>query len=174
MHILLIVLGIIAVLAVVVAMRPPEFRITRTATIPAPTSRVFEHVNDLHKWQAWSPWAKLDPAARNTFEGPVYGTGAVFRWAGNNKVGEGSMAITESRENEFIRFTLDFLKPFRATNTAEFVFVSEGNQTKVTWSMFGKNSFMGKAVNLVMNCDKMVGGQFEQGLANLKVLTRQP
>jgi carbon monoxide dehydrogenase subunit G len=125
-------------------------------------------VNDFHNWQAWSPWAKMDPTAKNSFAGTPSGEGALFSWAGNNKVGEGRMTIMESRPSESIRIKLEFLKPFQATNTAEFTFQPTGEGTLVTWSMSGKNSFMAKAVVLVMNCDKMVGGQFEQGLANLK------
>jgi hypothetical protein len=81
---------------------------------------VFAQVNDFHNWEAWSPWAKLDPAAKATFEGPHPGKGAIFRWAGNEEVGEGSMTITESRPSELIKIKLEFLKPFEATNTAEF------------------------------------------------------
>ena len=161
---------IVAVFVVVVAMRPSDFRVTRSATLPAPAPVVFAQVNDLHKWQAWSPWAKLDPAARNTYEGPAAGTGAICRWSGNKQVGAGCMTITESRPHEFIQFRLDFLKPFRATSTAEFTFKPEGQQTTVTWSMFGNNNFISRAVGLFMDCEKMVGGQFEQGLAQLKTV----
>jgi hypothetical protein len=150
------------------AMQPSDFRITRTDKITAPASAVFAQVNDLQKWDAWSPWAKLDPNANNSFEGPASGVGAIMRWAGNNKVGQGSMTIIESRPDDFIRFKLEFLKPFAATNTSEFTFNSEDNQTTVTWSMYGKNNFMSKAMGLIMSCDKMVGGQFEKGLAALK------
>ena len=153
---------------VAAAMQPSDFRITRTGKISAPASAVFAHVNDLHQWDAWSPWAKLDPNATNSFEGPSAGVGAIMRWAGNNKVGQGSMTITESRPDEFIRFKLEFLKPMTATNTSEFTFTLENDQTTVVWSMYGKNNFMGKAMGLIMNCDKMVGTQFEQGLAALK------
>ncbi len=159
---------IVVVFVAVVAMRPSEFRVTRSATVSAPPAVVFAQVNDLHKWEAWSPWAKLDPAAKQTFEGPPAGTGAVLRWAGNNQVGEGSMTIIESRPNELVRFNLEFLKPFAATNTAEFSFKPQGNQTVVTWSMFGNNNFIAKAVGLFVDCEKMVGGQFEQGLAQMK------
>jgi uncharacterized protein YndB with AHSA1/START domain len=161
---------IVIVFLAVVALRPSDFRVTRTANISAPAPVVFAHVNDLHKWQEWSPWAKLDPAAKGTFEGPPAGTGAVFAWAGNNKVGEGRMTITESHPSDLVRFRLEFQKPFTATNTAEFTFKPEGNQTAVTWSMAGKNNFVFKAVGLFMNCDKMMGGQFEKGLTDLKSL----
>lgn len=172
-----ILIGLAVVLVafiIVVATRPSEFRTVRSAVIPAAPAVVFEQVNDLHKWQAWSPWAKMDPNAKNTFEGPDAGKGAAFKWAGNNKVGEGKMTITESRPDELVRFQLDFLKPFEASNTAEFAFKPEGNQTHVTWSMSGKNNFMFKAVGLFMNCDKMIGDQFEQGLANLATVASAP
>jgi Polyketide cyclase / dehydrase and lipid transport len=166
---ILIVMAFIALL-VLAAMQPADFRITRTGSISAPTSAIFPHVNNLQNWDAWSPWAKLDPNAKNSFEGPVEGVGAKMSWAGNNKVGVGSMSITESRPSDFIQFKLEFLKPMQATNTSEFAFKPEGDQTAVTWTMAGTNNFMGKLMGLIMNCDKMVGGQFEQGLTALKVL----
>jgi hypothetical protein len=166
--ILILAAAAVILFIVVAAMQPTDFRITRTGTIIAPASAVFPHVNDLHQWDAWSPWAKLDPNAKNSFEGPALGVGAIMSWAGNNKVGQGSMTIMESRPDEFIQFKLEFLKPMAATNTAEFTFTSENDQTTVTWCMYGKNNFKGKAMSLIMNCDKMVGGQFEQGLAALK------
>jgi len=169
LKIILIALAVIVVVFVaIVAVQPSDFRITQSATIAAPPEVVFAQVNDLHNWEAWSPWAKLDPAAKSAYEGPAAGVGAAFAWSGNNKIGEGRMTIIESRPNELVQFKLDFLKPFKATNTAEFTFKPEGNQTAVTWSMYGKNSFIGKAVGLFINCDKMVGGQFEQGLAQMK------
>lgn len=172
---IILILIVIAVIIffIVAAMQPSDFRITRTGTISAPTSAVFTQVNDLQKWEAWSPWAKLDPEAKNSFEGPTSGTGAVMRWVGNNKVGQGSMTITESRPDDFIRFKLEFLKPFAATNTAEFTFDYKNDQTTVTWTMYGKNNFMGKAIGLVMNCEKMVGSQFEKGLATLKSVVEE-
>lgn len=166
--IFIVLVGVVAALVVVVALQPADFRISRSASFAAPPAAVFEHVNDLQKWQAWSPWAKLDPAAKNNFQGPPAGTGAAFSWAGNMEVGEGTMTITESRPSELVRFKLEFKKPFEATHTSEFTFQPEGGGTLVTWSMWGRNNFMGKAVGLVMNCDTMVGGQFEQGLADLK------
>ena len=169
LDIILILVAIAVIIFIVVAaMQASDFRITRTGTITAPASAVFAQVNDLHKWDAWSPWAKLDPDAKNSFEGSASGVGAIMRWVGNNKVGQGSMTIIESRPAEFISFKLEFLKPFKATNTSEFTFTSENDKTTVTWSMYGKNNFMGKAIGLIMSCEKMVGGQFEKGLAALK------
>jgi len=168
---ILIVLAVIVVaFVIVVTMQPADFRITRSATIGAPPATVFPHANDLHKWQDWSPWAKLDPACKVTFEGPEAGTGSTFRWAGNDKVGEGSMKITESKPAELVRYDLEFLKPFAAKNVAELAFKADGANTVVTWSMTGTNGFMGKAFGLIMDCDKMVGGDFEKGLASLKTI----
>jgi uncharacterized protein YndB with AHSA1/START domain len=172
LKILLIAIPVlIAIFLVIVAMQPSDFRVVRSTTIAAPPEAVFPHVNELKKWDAWSPWAKLDPNAKSTFEGPEAGTGAVMTWAGNNDVGEGRMTITENRPNELVQFKLEFYKPMAGTCTAEFAFKPEGNQTTVTWSMSGQNNFMAKAVGLFMDCDAMVGGQFEQGLANLKSAT---
>ena len=172
--ILIALAAIVVVFVAVVAMQPSEFRIMRTAAISAPAPAVFAQVNDFHNWEAWSPWAKRDPAAKATFEGPSVGTGAIFKWAGNHEVGEGSMTIIESRPSDLIRIKLEFLKPFRATNTAEFTFKPEGNQTSVTWSMSGQNNFIGKAMCLFMNMDKMMGGQFETGLASMKSIVEAP
>lgn len=170
--ILIAVAAIVVLFPIIVSLRPSDFRVTRTGRINAPIGVVFENVNDLHKWEAWSPWAKLDPNAKNTYDGPISGTGASMAWVGNNKVGEGRMTITDSRPGEKVQFRLEFFKPFKATHTAEFTFKSEGEQTTVTWSMFGKNNFMGKAIGLFMNCDKMIGSQFEQGLANLNSVSQ--
>ena len=164
---MLIPLAIIIILYLA-SKQPDEFGVTRTGNIAAPASAIFPHVNNLHKWEAWSPWAKLDPNSKTTFDGPDEGVGAKMSWAGNNKVGVGSMTVTESRPSEYIKLKLEFLKPMQATNTGEFSFKTEGDQTTVTWSMNGTNNFMGKVVSLFMNCEKMAGGQFEKGLTSLK------
>ena len=159
-------------LAVFVALQRSEFNVSRSIVISAPPSAVFPHVNDLHQWKAWSPWAKLDPSAVETIEGPAEGgDGAVMKWAGNQNIGEGSMLIVESHPNELVQFHLEFLKPFKGTNSAKFTFRPEGEQTIVTWNMSGKRNFLTKAVGLVMNCSKMIGGQFDKGLADLKTVT---
>ncbi len=166
--IVLILAALVAVFFIIAALQPSDFRVSRSATIAAPASAVFDQINNFQKWNAWSPWAKLDPNAKNTFEGPPAGVGATFAWAGNAEVGEGKMTITESQPNERVVMRLEFTKPFAATNTTEFTFRPEGNQTTVNWTMLGKNNFMGKCMSLIMNLDKMVGGQFEQGFSNLK------
>jgi uncharacterized protein YndB with AHSA1/START domain len=165
---------IVVVFIVIVALQPSDFRVARSATISAPPPAVFAQVNDFHKWEAWNPWGKIDPAMKQTYEGAPAGPGAIYTWSGNNEVGEGRMTITDSRPSELIRVKLEFFKPFAATNTAEFAFKPEGNQTLVTWSMFGEKNFMAKAVHLVMNMDKMIGGQFEKGLADMKSAVEAP
>lgn len=168
MKVLIVLIALVAVFVIVVATRPADFRVTRTARIAAPPSAVFAQVNDFHNWMAWSPWARLDPAMTQSYEGAPAGPGAAYSWSGNSKVGAGRMTILDSHPSDLIRIKLEFLKPFAATNTAEFTFKPEGGQTVVTWSMTGKNNFMAKAFGLFMNMDKLVGGDFEKGLAQMK------
>lgn len=168
--ILIVVAVLILLFLVIVAIQPSDFRITRSINIATPVDVVFAQVNDLHKMDTWSPWLELDPSVKKTYEGPSSGEGAVFAWAGNNQVGEGRLTITESRPYDLVRIRLDFIKPFATTNTAEFTFEPEGDQTAVTWSMFGKRPFLGKAISLFMDMDKMIGGNFEKGLANMKTI----
>jgi uncharacterized protein YndB with AHSA1/START domain len=126
---------LVAAFAGVVAMQPSEFSVERTATIAAPPADVFQHVDDLHKWDAWSPWAKLDPNAKVGFEGPPAGKGSVFTWSGNDTIGEGRMTVVESRPAELVKLDVDFVKPFEGSSTSQFTFKPDGNQTAVTWSM---------------------------------------
>jgi uncharacterized protein YndB with AHSA1/START domain len=168
--ILIVLAAILVAFLVVVALQPSEFRVARTATIAAPAAAVFAQVNDFHKWEAWSPWEKIDPALKETFEGPSAGQGAIYRWAGDDKVGEGNMTITESRPDELIQISLEFLKPFESLCSTEFTFKPQGDQTEVTWTMAGRNNFLAKAMCLFMSMDKMVGGDFEKGLAQLKAV----
>lgn len=166
-YILIALAVIVAILAIVVATRQANFSVTRSGTIAAPPAAVFALVNDFHNWEKWSPWSKMDPTAKLTFDGAAAGLGAQYAWAGNAKVGAGSMEITESHPSERIRITLSFTKPMAATNLTEFTFKPYGNQTSVIWTMSGKNNFIGKAMHLLIDCDKMIGGNFEQGLANM-------
>jgi hypothetical protein len=168
--ILIALVVIVIVFVIVVALQPTDFRITRSATIAASPEAVFAQVNDLHKWDAWSPWAKLDPAMKQTHEGAAAGVGAIYSWDGNSDVGAGRMTITETRTNEAVLIKLEFFKPMAAVSDTEFMFKPEGNQTTVTWTMSGKNNFVSRAFCLFMNMDKMVGGDFEKGLASLKTI----
>lgn len=165
---------IIAVFIVVVALQPKEFRVARSATMSAPPSAVFAEVNDFHKWEAWNPWGKIDPAMKQTYEGAPAGVGAIYTWTSNHEVGEGRMTITESRPSDLIRIKLEFYKPFAATNMAEFTFTPDGDRTVVTWSMTGEKNFMAKAIHLFVSMDRMIGGQFEKGLAEMKAITEAP
>jgi hypothetical protein len=164
---------LVALFIVVVAMQPSEFHVERTATIAAPQADVFARVNDLHKWDAWSPWAKLDPDAKMSFEGPEAGQGAAMSWAGNDNVGEGKMTIVESRPNDAVKLKVDFIKPFEGTSNSDFAFKPEGQATTVTWAMSAHHNFMEKAFCLVMNGKKMIGDDMEKGLAQLKLLAEQ-
>ena len=165
--ILIAVAALIAVFLIVVALQPSEFKVERAATIPAPVSTVFGQVNDFHKWEAWSPWAKLDPDAKVNFEGPPAGQGTIMSWSGNDKVGEGKMTLTESRPDELVKIKVDFVKPFEGTSTSQFAFKPEGDQTAVTWTMEGHHNFLAKAMCLVMNGRKMMADTMDEGFANM-------
>ena len=161
---------LIALFVLVVAMRPSAFRVSRSISISAPPESVFGHVNELRQWEHWSPWEKIDPSMKRTFEGPSSGVGAIYRWDGNGQVGAGSNTIVESRPNELIRFKLDMLRPYVGSNDVEFTFHPEGEGTKVTWMMVGKLNFFTKIMDLIIGMDNMVGGQFQQGLNQLKAV----
>jgi hypothetical protein len=168
--ILLTVFGLGVVLALVVATRPAEFVIQRSATFAARPEAAFALVNDFHKWNDWSPYAKLDPAMKVTYDGAPEGVGARYSWSGDGRIGEGRMTIVESKPAEKIAIDLEFMRPMAAKNLATFTFVPEGAGTRVTWAMAGRNGFMGKAFSMLMNMDKMVGAQFDEGLASMKAL----
>ncbi|WP_338863848.1 SRPBCC family protein [Myxococcus stipitatus] len=162
--------AVILILVGVIASRPSEFTIQRSATLPASADLVFAQVNDFHLWSAWSPWARLDPNVKMTFSGAESGTGAVYYWTGNDQVGEGRMTIEESRPTEFVRIKLEFIKPFTVTNTSTFTFKPVEGGTEVTWAMSGNNNFVSKAFSLLMDMDKLLGKDFESGLANMKTV----
>jgi hypothetical protein len=169
-YILIGVAVLVAILVIVVSMQSNEFRIERSGIINAPPSTVFPHVNDFHLWQEWSPWAKRDPNCQIAYDGPDSGEGAKFWWNGNKEVGEGRMTIIESTPEKIVAIRLEFIKPFKAINTAEFKFKPVATGTEVNWAMTGKNNFVGKAFHMLIDCDKMVGKDFEQGLANLRAV----
>jgi hypothetical protein len=168
---ILLALAITAIVFVILLIgQPDEFKVVRCATIAAPPPTVFGQVNDFHKWEAWSPWAKLDPACKNTFSGAATGKDAGFAWDGNKKVGAGRMTILESQSPELIRINLEFLRPFKTNNVTEFTFRPQANQTLVAWTMTGKQNFICKIFGLFMDGDKMVGKDFEKGLAGIKAI----
>jgi hypothetical protein len=171
--ILIALVVLVAAFAGYVAMQPDELHIQRQATIAAPPGAVFEQVNDLKKWDAWSPWAKMDPNAKIGFEGPAAGKDAAFTWSGNDQIGEGRMTIVESRPSDLVDIKVDFTKPFENTSSSKFEFKPEANQTQVTWSMGGKQNFIEKAMCIVFNGKKMIGDEMEKGLSNLKTVAEK-
>lgn len=167
--ILLVLLIAAAGFAAAASFQPDEFSVTRKAVMNVPAAAVFPHVNNLKKWSVWSPWSKMDPQSKSQFSGPDEGAGAEMRWEGNRDVGVGTMTITESVPYEKIGIKLVFEKPFRSESRALFTFRETGaGWTEVSWTMSGKNNFIGKMVSLLMNCDKMVGAQFEKGLESMR------
>lgn len=164
---------IIAVFCAYVAMLPNDYRIERSLKIEGKPDQVFAQVNDLRNFNEWSPWAKLDPNSKAEFSEPSLGKGASLSWAGNHDVGKGKMTIIESSPDERIRMRLDFKEPMEDTATAEFLFKPDGESTSVTWAIFGQDSFIGKAICVFMDRDKMVGDMFEKGLSNLKGLVEK-
>jgi hypothetical protein len=166
--ILIGVAALVVLLVIVILTRPATFHIERSLTMSAPPETAFAQVNDFRAWPAWSPWEKLDPQMKKTFEGPPAGAGAKYAWTGNDKVGEGRMTIEKSEKPSTVGIKLEFLKPFEATNDTTFTFAPTAGGSKVTWAMDGENTFMGKAASLFMDMDKMLGDDFEKGLAAMK------
>lgn len=164
---LLVLVLLLGGFAAFVATRPSAFTITRSATLNAPAAAIYAKVVNFKNWDAWSPWAKLDPNMKQTYEGAAEGPGAIYTWSGNGEVGAGKMTILDVKPNESIRIKLEFLEPFSATNTTEFAFKPEGDKTAVTWSMSGDRNFVFKAMCVFMDMDEMVGKDFVKGLAQL-------
>jgi uncharacterized protein YndB with AHSA1/START domain len=172
--IIAIVLAVaIAVVLILAATKPDTFRIERSAVINAPAEKIFTVLSDFHQWGGWSPWEHKDPDMKRTYSGPERGKGAVYGWEGDKNVGTGRMEILEANTPSKLAIKLDFFKPFEAHNTAEFTMLPQGNGTNVHWVMHGPSNFMSKVMGVFMNFDKMVGKDFEQGLANLKRLTEK-
>ena len=161
-----IVIAVLAVLAFA-ATKPNSFSLKREADIKAPPETIFALINDFHEWPKWSPWEKLDPGLTRTHSGATKGKGAIYEWQGNKKVGQGRMEILDASPSA-IKIKLDFLKPFEAHNITDFTLEPRGSGTHVSWDMNGPLNFMMKLMHVFMNMDKMVGKDFEAGLANLK------
>lgn len=168
--ILLVVVAILAVFALFVATRPATYRVSRSISVAAPPEAVYAQVVDFHRWDAWSPWAKIDPAMKTTFSGPVAAAGSSYHWLGNNKVGEGQMTIVEAKPAERVAIRLEFIKPLAGTSSTEFAFAPAGGATRTTWTMEGRHNFIGKAFGVFYDMDKMIGADFEKGLAQLKAV----
>jgi uncharacterized protein YndB with AHSA1/START domain len=171
--ILIIVVVLIAVVLAYAATKPDTFTIRRSVLIAAPPEKIFPMIDDLRAHSAWSPFEK-DPNMKRTASGAPHGKGAVFEWEGNRQVGAGRIVITDSVAPSKITLLLDMFRPFKAQNTVEFTLERQGGGTNVTWAMQGRQPYMAKLMSLVMDCDKMVGSQFEEGLAKLKALAEKP
>ena len=174
----LAIIGIVAVVViaavlVLAATKPDSFRVERRASIKGRPEKIFGLINDFHNWRSWSPWEKMDPAMQRTYSGPESGKGSVYEWEGNNKVGKGRMEIIDAPPPSKVAIKLDFLKPFEAHNTAEFTLVPKGDATDVTWAMHGPSPFIAKVMSVFMSMDRLVGKDFEAGLANLKAAAEQ-
>ena len=163
----------VALLVVYAATRPDIFRVERSLAIKAPPEKIFPLLNDLKGWSAWSPYEKKDPAMKRSFGSVTAGKGATYGWEGNKNVGKGSMEITESAQPSKIVIKLDFLEPFEAHNTAMFTLDGKGEATTVTWAMFGPANFVSKLMGIFFDMDKMVGTDFEAGLASLKTIAEK-
>ncbi|MDE2383606.1 MAG: SRPBCC family protein [Alphaproteobacteria bacterium] len=168
MWILLLAALIVAFVLIYGSAQPSAFSVVREADIKASPAEVFAQINDFHHWSAWSPWEKLDPAMQRSFSGASSGVGAKYSWVGNKKVGEGNMEITASEPARRMQLDLHFIKPFQADNVTEFTLSPATGGTHVKWEMRGHKPFMMRVMGLVMDMDKMVGKDFEAGLANLR------
>ena len=164
---------LVAAILVYAATRPDSFRIERSATIKAAPEKVFPLINDFHQWEAWSPWEKIDPGLKRTYEGAASGKGAVYTWSGDKNVGAGRMEIVETVPSSKLMIKLDFSAPFKSNNMVEFKLESQGESTRVTQAMFGPSPFISKLMGLVFNMDKMVGDKYEEGFASIKKIAEK-
>ncbi len=165
-----ILLIVIVALVAFIWSRPGHYHVERSVTVPAPAEAVYATLADFHQFNQWSPWSKLDPAMTTSYEGPESGVGAAYHWAGNDKVGEGSMKIIEATPPSRIGMQLEFLKPFKDTSRTAFTLAPDGDGTKVTWAMDGDMNFISKAMCLMKPMDAMIGPDFEKGLATLSTV----
>ena len=171
--ILIVLALVVGVILIVAAFQSSTYRVVRTATFGAPPASVFARTNDLHSYQTWNPFGKSDPAGTYAYEGPATGVGSILKWSSKGQTGEGTMTNVESRPNELVRYRLVFIKPMAGTGDMAFTLQAQGNQTLVTWSMEGGKVYLAKLMGLFMSMDKMIGGQFESGLASMKAIAEE-
>ena len=169
----LVVGVVVAAVLIYAATRPDTLHVERTTAINAPAGRIYPLISDFHSWTSWSPYEKRDPALKRTYSGSESGKGAVYQWEGNNEVGSGRMEITDASAPSKVVIKLDFIKPFEGHNVAQFTMQPGGGATNVTWSMDGPTPYLGKVIGVFMNMDRMIGADFETGLANLKILAEK-
>lgn len=164
---------LIAIVLVLAAMRPNTFRVQRSIDINAPADKIFPLINDYRNWGSWSPYEHVDPNMQRTFSGAPSGKGSVYEWRGNRNIGHGRMEIVDTASPSKVVIKLDFFSPFEAHNMAEFTMQPKGSATNVTWAMHGPAPFMTKLIHMFMNMDRMVGGQFQQGLVSMKAVAEK-
>ena len=164
-----LVLSVVAVLALA-AMKPDDFWIERSATFKAPAEKIFPLLNSPKAAMAWIPFMEPDPNVKIGYEGPESGVGAAQTWDGNNDVGKGRIEITESTPSSQVTAKLDFERPMAGSNTVVYSLEPDGDGTKMSWMMTGQQPFLGKLISVFIDCDKMVGEQFDKGLAKLKTI----
>lgn len=173
LKIIVIVLIILVAAVLAIAMtKPDSFRVERKIGIKSSPNKIFPLIDDFHNWSSWSPWERMDPAMRRTHSGAASGQGAVYEWEGNSKVGKGRMEITEASPSK-VTIKLDFLKPFEGHNVAEFTLEPQSDSTSVTWAMYGPAPFFSKVMQVFVSMDKMIGKDFDSGLANLKAIAEK-
>ena len=163
----------IAVVMVLAAMKPDQFRVQRSVAIKAPPEKIFPLINDFKAWTAWSPYEAKDPAMKRTYGAATGGKGATYAWEGNGNVGAGNMLITDAPAPSKVALDLNMTSPMEAHNKVEFMLTPAGDSTTVTWSMHGNTPYFGKIIHVFMDMDKMVGGDFAAGLAKLKAVAEK-
>jgi uncharacterized protein YndB with AHSA1/START domain len=166
--ILLVLAVLIAGVLIFATTRPDTFTVQRSAAISAPPEKIFPLINDFKSWAGWSPYEKLDPAMQRTFSEPASGVGATYAWNSDGDAGAGSMKITDTTAPTKVALDLDFTKPMKTSNKVEFTLQPGPGGTQVTWAMHGPVPYVAKIMHLFFNMDKMIGGDFEKGLADLK------
>ncbi|HEY7656830.1 MAG TPA: SRPBCC family protein [Burkholderiales bacterium] len=169
---IIIAIAVAAVL-LLAANKPDFFRVERRASIQAPPEKIFPLINDLRAFNTWNPYEKKDPNLKGRYSGPASGRGAGYAFEGNKDVGKGSVEILESSPPSKVTMKLSMVEPFRAENTVEFTLVPKGGATRVTWAMQGPAPFIAKVIHVFIDMDKMVGKDFESGLASLKVIAER-
>ena len=169
--ILKLILAAILLILVYAWFKPKTFRVERSTVINVAPEKVYKHVADFHNWQAWSPWEGLDPQLKRTYAGPSEGVGAAYSWEGNNKVGAGRMELTSADPRTGLSLNLDFFRPFKASNITDIAFTPERGGTRVNWAMHGPHPFVMRLMSIFVSMDKMVGKDFEKGLAQLKAVS---
>ena len=154
-------------------MADDTYSVERSVTIDAPPARIYGQIANFHNWISWSPWEDLDPELKRTYSGAESGTGAVYRWSGNRKAGQGRMEITDASEPSRVQIDLVFEKPWKARNDTLFTIQPEGSGSRVAWSITGKNTLMTKVMGIFKSMDNLLGPDFEKGLARLKATTEK-